>query len=234
MRKQQKIWEEEHASPKILPTLEYLEPSNSVIYLVDYLKKTQFPKRGKTVDIGSGKGRNAIYLAKKGYEVYCLDYVKLALDFTKNHAKKENVFSKIHLFKTDIDKPWPFENDFFDLAIDCFSSIDIETKQGRKVYKEELLRTLKPGGYAMVTVVSTDDEIEKEFIEKYPGEEPNSSIWPGTGKYQKNYDEKELRYFYKQFEILQIRKLHKQAFKLGKHYKATNISTILRKPNDKS
>ena len=85
-----------------------------------------------------------------------------------------------------------------------------------------------------MTVVSADDEIEREFIQISPGKESNSSIWPGTGKFQKNYDESELKAFYKKFEILQLKKIQKQAFKLGKNYKATNISVILRKPYGKS
>lgn len=230
MRKQQKIWENEHARPEILPSLEYTEPSSGVVAFAVYLKSVgaAFPLR--VVDIGCGKGRNAIYLAKQGYEVYGMDYVKKAIDYTRRLAKEQNVTDRIHLYFAEVDRKWPFKKDFFDVAIDCFSSIDIETRRGREVYKEEMLRTLKSGGYALAMVVSVNDEIEREFLQKHPGKEKNSTIWPGIGKFQKNYDEEELRDFYRDFEVVKLEKVKKPAFKLGRHYTATNFWVVLRKP----
>lgn len=228
MRKQQKIWTIEHRNQKSLPSEFSNTPSDNVIYFTKFLKlKTGSNK--KVVDIGSGKGRNAIYLAKMGFDVYCLDYIKIALDSVKERAKKNKVGDKVHLSLKEISSKWPFKNNFFDLAIDNFSSIDIETKKGRGIYRKELFRTLKPGGYALVAVVSADDELESGFIKNNPGPEPNSAIWP-NGKFQKDYDRSELIEFYKDFEIIKLKKIKKPAFKLGKNYTATNFLFILRKP----
>jgi hypothetical protein len=82
----------------------------------------------------------------------------------------------------------------------------------------------------LVTVCSANDEWEKELIAKYPGAEPNSTIWPQNGKFQKDYDEAELRKFYKAFEIVELRKISKPAFKLGRNGMATNFWLVLRKP----
>lgn len=92
-----------------------------------------------------------------------------------------------------------------------------------------MFRTLKPGGHALVMVVSTNDEIESEFIRRYPGKEKNSTIWPGNGKFQKDYDENELREFYKEFEIVKLKEVKKPAFKLNRKYIATNYWMVLRK-----
>lgn len=232
MRKQQKIWQLEHKKPEILPSLEYLKASSGVYSFVSYLKSINVSHPLKIVDIGCGKGRNAIYLAEQGFEVYGMDYIKLALNYTQESAKKNNVADKVHLSLVDIGQKWPFKNNFFDIAIDCFSSIDIETKQGREIYKKEMLRTLKFGGYSLVMVVSVNDEIEGEFIRKHPCKEKNSTIWSGNGKFQKNYDEDELREFYKDFEIIQLKEIKKPAFKLGKKYTATNYWMVLRKKVD--
>ncbi|MBI2641899.1 methyltransferase domain-containing protein [Candidatus Roizmanbacteria bacterium] len=230
MRKQQKIWELEHQHSTSLPTLASKKPSSFVIKFLRYLRSKSLHFPLKTVDVGSGKGRNAIYLAKEGYSVYAIGYIQFTLDIIGKEAKRQDCERNIHLYKNAIDRKWPFRNNFFDLAIDCFSSIDIETRKGRIIYKTELLRTLKPGGYALVTVVSANDEIERGLMKKYPGKEKNSVIWPHNGKFQKNYDERELRDFYKEFQILKLQENKKRAFKLGKNYIATNYWMILRKP----
>jgi hypothetical protein len=105
----------------------------------------------------------------------------------------------------------------------------VETEEGRKTCRDEMFRTLKPGGYALVNVVSSEDEWEKEMIKNNPGPEKNSVIWPENGKFQKNYDEAELREFYSNFEIIDVRTIQKPAFKLGREGIATNLWMLLRK-----
>lgn len=229
MRKQQKIWQQEHGMVSTLPAMAKVEPSSGVVAFVEYLKKHKAEPALKAVDIGCGKGRNTIYLAKLGFDVYAMDFIELALQHTRERAEKEGVKKNVHLIKTEIDKNWPFESNYFDIAIDSFSSIDIETKEGREVYRKELYRTLKPGGYALVMVVSSEDEWEKKLIAESPGKENDSTIWPQNGKFQKDYDWQELREFYREFTIVEFREIKKKAFKLGKEYKATNYWMVLRK-----
>lgn len=232
MRKQQLIWENEHKRPEFLPTLEYIEPSSGVRKFVSFLNKVKFKPPKKVVDVGCGKGRNTIYLAGLGYDVYGLDYIQYAINYTRKSAKKNNLLSKIHLYTQDLGKKWPFQDNFFDLAVDCFSSIDIEIKGDRERYRDELFRTLKYGGYTLIMVVSVNDEIEKEFLKNSPGTEKNTTIWPGTGKFQKDYDEKELRKFYEKFRIIDIKENKKKAFKLGRDFVATNYWLVLQKPKN--
>jgi SAM-dependent methyltransferase len=48
-------------------------------------------KPGKAVDVGMGQGRNAIYLAKMGWEVTGYDIADEALDYAKTEAVKQHV-----------------------------------------------------------------------------------------------------------------------------------------------
>lgn len=169
-----------------------------------------------------------MYLAKLGFEVWALEYIEPALDAAKQLAEK-SMADNIHFELTEVDTGWKIADNFFDLAIDSFSSIDIETKAGREKCRDEMYRTLKPGGYALVTVCSADDEWEKELIASHPGPEPNSTIWPQNGKFQKDYDKAELREFYRVFEIAEFKKISKPAFKLGRNGTATNFWMVLRK-----
>lgn len=231
MRQQQHIWQLEHQQKLSLPSIQESQPSGSVIFFIEYLKKNKVATTNQQViDIGCGSGSNSVYMAELNNSVVAIDYIPEAIANTKLLAKEKKVVEKIAFYTQEIDRKWPFEENAFDLALDCFSSIDIETREGRDVYKKELLRTLKPGGYALITVVSTADEIESELLKTSPGFEHNSTIWPGSGKLQKDYDEKELREFYKEFMIKEVKAVTKLKHKLGIDYLATNLWMIIQKP----
>lgn len=229
MRKQQQVWLKEHTDKQTLPSMADMEPGSGVVGFVEWLRKNRMELLGRAIDIGAGKGRNSVYLASLGYEVYAVDYIKPAIDVARALAKQNGVEGKIHFLEKELDKPWRFDDNFFDIAIDSFSSIDIETFEGRKVYRDEMYRTLKPGGYAMVAVCSADDEWEKELIAEHPGPERNSTVWPQNGKFQKDYTEEELRDFYKKFKIIELKKVKKPARKLGRNGIATNLWLLLQK-----
>lgn len=228
MRKQQQVWHDEHRAAEAIPGIAAADPSGGLVYVLEYLQKQGVVLSGKAIDIGCGKGRNSVYLAQQGYEVFALDYIKQALEAAEELARTANV--TVQFEQAEIDKPWRFANDFFDFALDSYATIDIESLKGRTICRNEMFRTLKPGGYALVTVVAADDEIERELIATSPGPEPNSVIWPQNSKFQKNYDEAELRNFYKDFEIVELEKISKPALKLGRNYQAVNFRLIIRKP----
>ncbi len=230
MRKQQQIWHDEHANQGTLPTMANAEPASGVILFTEWLKSQRVAPAGKVVDIGAGKGRNSVHLAKVGFEVWALEYIESAITVAKQLAEKNDVGSKIHFELAEVDTDWKIDDNFFDLAIDSFSSIDIETKSGREKCRDEMYRTLKPGGYALVTVCSTEDEWEKELIANNPGPEPNSTIWPQNGKFQKDYDETELHDFYDKFDVVELRTISKPGFKLGRNGTVTNLWVVLKKP----
>lgn len=79
MRKQQQVWHDEHATADAIPGIAQAEPSGGLVYALDFLRKRGVAVSGKAIDIGCGKGRNSVYLAKQGYEVFAVDYIKPAL-----------------------------------------------------------------------------------------------------------------------------------------------------------
>ena len=206
-----------------------VEPASGVVQFTDWLTAEDVSLTGRAVDIGAGKGRNSVHLAKKGFEVWALEYIEPAIAAAKQLAESNSVIDKIHFELAEVDSEWQIADNFFDVAVDSFSSIDIETEQGRKKCRDEMYRTLKPGGCALVTVCSADDEWEKQLIADHPGPEPNSTIWPQNGKFQKDYDEAELREFYKMFDVVELKTISKSAFKLGREGTATNLWAVLRK-----
>ena len=237
MRKQQDIWTQMHSGlGSTLPGHEKAEPSSAVSWFTDWLaSRDALPtpvKPKKVVDLGCGQGRNAVYLAKLGFNVTAVDYVDKALDATRALAVKENVHRRVRLFPGELDKPWGFEDGFFDAAVDNYSSIDIETLEGRTVFRDELFRTLKPGGVAFSAAVSLDDEYEKEQLAARPGTEPGSCFWP-NGKFQKNYDENGIRTFFEKagFRVLELKTVRSPAQKMGRSFTATNLWMVAQKPS---
>lgn len=230
MRKQQQIWEEAHKKATDFPSVKDQEPSSNVVWFLDFLTQQNILPPKMILDIGSGNGRNAVFLAKKGFNVIGIDYANYAVRVATDLAKKNNVEKNTQFISTELDYEWNVYSDYFDAALDCYASIDIETPEGRETYKKQLLRALKKEAYVLVTVVSVDDEIEKELLRTNPGPEKYSTLWPGTGKFQKNYDEDELQKFYRDFKIITLERIEKDAEKLGKKYKAVNFRMIIQKP----
>ena len=52
---------------------------------------------GEVLDIGGGEGRNAIYLAEKGYEVEVIDISKVGLEKIQNIAKEKKLNLKTQM-----------------------------------------------------------------------------------------------------------------------------------------
>ena len=214
------------------------KPTQGIIDLCDFLKKTFgcVELRGKVLDLGCGKGRNSIYLATQGYDVIGVDYIEDALSASSELANEFGVGDRFLTVEGRIDEALPFDDDSFDVVVDSYSSIDIETKKGRLMCRDEMMRVLKNHGYGLILVVSADDEMEKQFIKNDPGPEPNSCYWPMNRKFQKDYDSKELIEFYtenKSVSIVEIRTIEKPAFKLGQNFVAKTFWMLIQKvPHD--
>lgn len=229
MREQQRFWQHEHREVSALPSVTSNKPAEGVKSFVAILAQLNTNPPKKVIDIGCGKGRNAAYLARLGFEAYGMDYIEEAVQYANRQTCRKHSGQRIHLCVAAIDYPWPFLDNVFDLAVDYYSSIDIETLEGRAIYKAELMRTLKPGGYGLIAAPSVNDKWEQELLFSSPGSERNTTMWPGVGKFQKVYDEEELRDFYSDFKILSLREFTKRAVKLNKTYLATNFWMIIQK-----
>ena len=100
-------------------------------------------KRGsKILDIGSGPGNEAIFLAKQGMEVTGLDLNSEAIKLSKKLANLQEVTVKF--VQGDAVK-LPFKNSSFDVVNDTFVFHHFE-KTIRKIYAQEVNRVLKKDG----------------------------------------------------------------------------------------
>ncbi len=95
----------------------------------------------RLLDVGCGDGRVTEDFARatQAGEAYGIDYVDELLDLAREKG--------IVCLKSDLNKSWPFENDYFDLVL---SSQNIEHVYDTRLYLEEAFRCLKPGGRLLV------------------------------------------------------------------------------------
>jgi ubiquinone/menaquinone biosynthesis C-methylase UbiE len=108
-------------------------------------------KPGKILDIGCGNGRNLLYFAKRGFEVYGLDFSKEMVEQAKEMFKKNKIeIKEKQLIVADM-RNIPFENENFDYVISVASLHHLPKKDHQEAI-EEIKRVLKRNGECIISV----------------------------------------------------------------------------------
>lgn len=144
-----KQWSQEFEN-KGIPSSFRQTPSNSVIWFEEYLK-TQMLKPGRLLDLGAGKGRNAVHLAKNGFQLSCLDLI--TENITQIKQENPSIDARVH----DLSTPLPYPDEQFDYAIDVFCFNHLTETNGIQNYLKELKRVLKKRGIYHLSLASVDD-----------------------------------------------------------------------------
>ena len=103
----------------------------------------QFIKPGKILILGCGKGYDAILAAKKGFDVYAVDFSIEAIKFAKKMAEEENL--KINFLLYDIFDLDSIYKNQFDYIYDYVTYCAISPER-RKEYAEKISNLLKQNG----------------------------------------------------------------------------------------
>lgn len=211
MKSQKAVWQDEHLEQSTFTRMHGDKPSSPVIDFVKLLLTDGIsPHKYNVLDIGCGKGRNSIWLSLQGFHVTGIDFVEEAI----NEAEKRANGLKNVVFKTvDLVLKWPFQDESFDAIIDCNTTICIPSA-GRLNAINEAYRVLEPGGYYLFYGVGPT-----KFLDKAPGPEPHSALYPKTGKFEKQYTKKELLDEYSKFKCIQLKE--KQSSDIIEGYEIT-------------
>lgn len=102
-------------------------------------------KPGRALDVGMGQGRNAIWLAKQGWNVTGIDLSDVGVKLAQQNAMRAGVrINAIVANAEDFD----FGVDQWDLIVLCYVPF--------APYRDRLVRSLKPGGLVLVEFFHQD------------------------------------------------------------------------------
>lgn len=171
---QRETWEQEYRDPKLLQTGE--EPRSDLKRYIKFLRKVEgvYPENLTILDLGSGAGKNANYLAEMGNKVIGVEISPTAIEIARSRAKEMGVDVDYRML--DMGKEYPFDGEFFDLVIDIMSSNSLNEKE-RTVYLKEVKRVLKKNGHFFVRALCKDgDKNAKNLLRQNPGPEYDTYI----------------------------------------------------------
>jgi len=168
--------------------------------LVRYVEQLEIPVN-RVLELGSGPGRNALYLAEHGSQVDAVDLAKTSVDWANDRARERQLdvsFRQANLFDLS------FEQGAYDFVYDsgCFHHI---APHRRNDYIRVVSDALRPGGCFALTC----------FVEggQYGGS--NITDWEVYRQRSLNgglgFTEEKLRSIFDTFEVLDIRLMQEAA-----------------------
>jgi SAM-dependent methyltransferase len=119
-------------------------------FLDNLLKHFSFDKKTKILDAGCGRGRHAIYLHRKGFDVTGFDLSPANIE----HNKKAECRT-LHFFVHDLRNC--FRENHFGIVLNLFSSFGyFENETENKEAMDALSRSLQKGGLLIVDFLNPD------------------------------------------------------------------------------
>ena len=198
-------WEKEYQSPQLVTKDD--KPQKDILRYFKFLKKEEGTdwQSLKVLDLGSGTGRNANYLASMGAKVFGLEISETALKIAHDRACNKGL--SVQYFRRSIGEKYQFEDNFFDLVLDVTSSNSLSWEE-REIYLKEVSRVLKKGGHFFVRALSKDaDKNVKALLKINPGPEKDTYINKDMGLVERVFSREDfLKTYSRYFEIIKMLK----------------------------
>lgn len=94
--------------------------------------------RGKAADIACGTGRNALFLARAGFDVDAIDISSEGLEIARENASRQNL--EINWIEYDLEQPYNFATDYQLIVVMWYVNLSLISR---------LCNCLAPGGYLL-------------------------------------------------------------------------------------
>lgn len=215
---QGRAWENEYMNSKLVTKAE--GPQADTLRFLKFLKKEQkYKVDGKNIlDLGSGTGRNANYLAEEGNSVIGIEVSKTALNIAKERAVDMGL--KLDYRLGDIGEHYDIPDESIDVVLDVTSSNALDEK-GRTVYLSEVSRVMKKDGYFFVRALCKDgNKNVKNLLKDSPGREYDTYYMKDLDLYERVFSREDFIKMYGQyFKILSLEKKTSYPTVNGRLYK---------------
>jgi ubiquinone/menaquinone biosynthesis C-methylase UbiE len=146
-------------------------------------KQFKLNKVSKVLDYCCGNGRNSLYMAKNGFEVYGFDWSEKALKEAKEKLTAARI--KSNLIVWDMFKPLPYKDNSFDAVISIRALYHAKIKDLKRIVKD-VARITKPEGYLFLHAATYDAiKYYKNNGQSFKEVEPKTFVslgpdWKGT------------------------------------------------------
>lgn len=229
MSQHKKFWNDEYKSGKHLQLSD--EPAEDLEKFCRWQERN-YGRRflnplSLALDLGSGNGRNLIYLAQN-FNVRGLGY-----DISDVAIKQAEAASKelpIKYVVRSIEGILDVKDNSVTFVLDMMTSHFLREKE-REILRAEILRVLKPGGWFFFKSFLADQDMHvRRLLKENPADEADAYIHPELGVYEHVWTEQSLHDFFSpHFNIQKLERSHKH-IKEGRANKRRTIAAYLEKP----
>lgn len=157
-----------------------------------------FPK-GTVLDLGMGEGRNAVFLAEKGFEVEGVDLSKTAVNRCIQFAKERNVAIKAYV---DDLRAFRIVEDKYSLILAAGASLNFLKKSEIEEVAARMRKGVKKGGFVYVSVISTNDPFFKKLRSQETPIEKNTFFVSHIGTYVHYFTYEEIEKLFPDFQTI--------------------------------
>ncbi len=218
MKSSQQAWEAEYSSKRLMtgqkPAKSFLNWIKHVVLTKGLRGQTEKLSGMSVLDLGSGEGKNALFLADMGASVSCIELATNAVTTTIQRAKQEQLDNRISVTHGSIGVPYWFPDEAFDLILDVTSSNSLSESE-RQIYLSESARVLKPDGMMFVRALCRDgDSNAKMLLQLHPGVEHDTYMQPDWGLVERVFTESDIRALYEQYFTIEklVKETHYTTF----------------------
>ena len=127
-------------------------------------KEKLFQRHSRVLDLGGGRGADAVYFAKQGHTVVLADISDKALAMALERAKRDGIDIETRQVTLGTDL-LPFEDNYFDVVYSRLALHYFDPNATKSIFKE-IFRVLKHGGKGYLTLKSPLDSEEMAFLSK--------------------------------------------------------------------